>query len=150
MTIRTMTDSTIKIMAALASATFAASAFAQPYISKIKPLDGEKWWGAANFFGQSMPYGDFAEKDIASSNYSNQADPFFVSSKGRYIWSDKPFKFSAKNGELTIISDFAELKPVEAGKTLKEAFLAAAKNISRRREPFLRRFSFPRPSTTLG
>lgn len=97
-----------------------------------------------------MPYGDFAEKDIASSNYSNQADPFFVSSKGRYIWSDKPFKFSAKNGELTIISDFAELKPVEAGKTLKEAFLAAAKNISRRREPFLRRFSFPRPSTTLG
>ena len=122
-----MTNSTIKIMAAFASATFAAAAFAQPYISKIKPLDGEKWWGAANFFGQHMPYGDFAEKDIASSNYSNQADPFFVSSKGRYIWSDKPFKFSVKNGELTIISDYAELKPIEAGKTLKEAFLAAAK-----------------------
>ena len=122
-----MTNSTVKITAALASATFAASAFAQTYISKIKPLDGEKWWGGANFFGQSMPYGDFAEKDIASSNYSNQADPFFVSSKGRYIWSDKPFKFSVKNGELTIISDYGELKPEEGGKTLKDAFLAASK-----------------------
>ena len=114
-------------MAAIASAALAVSAFGESHVSKIKPLDGEYWWGGANFFGQYMPYRDFAEKDIGKSNFSNQADPLFVSSKGRYIWSDKPFKFSVKEGEITITSDYEEVKPVRAGKTLKDAFLAAAK-----------------------
>ena len=112
---------------AAALVVFAASAYAQPYATTIKPLDGEKWWGVASFFGENMPYGNFAEKDIAASNYSNQADPFFLSSKGRYIWSDKPFKFFVNNGEITIVSDFEELKPVAAGSTLRDAFLAASK-----------------------
>lgn len=112
---------------AAALAAFAASAYAQPYATTIKPLDGEKWWGVASFFGENMPYGNFAEKDIATSNYSNQADPFFLSSKGRYIWSDKPFKFFVNNGEITIVSEFEELKPVAAGSTLRDAFLAASK-----------------------
>ena len=114
-------------MAAIASVALAVSAFGESHVSKIKPLDGEYWWGGANFFGQYMPYRDFAEKDIGKSNFSNQADPLFVSSKGRYIWSDKPFKFSVKEGEITITSDYEEVKPVRAGKTLKDAFLAAAK-----------------------
>ena len=122
-----MINSEIKIMAAIASVALAVSAFGESHVSKIKPLDGEYWWGGANFFGQYMPYRDFAEKDIGKSNFSNQADPLFVSSKGRYIWSDKPFKFSVKEGEITITSDYEEVKPVRAGKTLKDAFLAAAK-----------------------
>ena len=32
-----------------------------------------------------------------------------------------------KEGEITITSDYEEVKPVRAGKTLKDAFLAAAK-----------------------
>lgn len=114
-------------MAVFATASLAAAAFAQPYTSKIKSLDGEKWWGAANFFGTQMPFTNLFEKDIGKSNYSNQADSIFVSSKGRYIYSQKPFKYSAKNGDLTIVSDFEEVKPVAAGKTLKEAFMAASK-----------------------
>ena len=83
--------------------------------------------GAATFFVQFMPYGDFKEKNIGKSKYSNQISPFFVSNKGRYIWSDKPFKFSSKDGVLTITSEFEKIEPVPAGKTMKEAFLAAAK-----------------------
>ena len=102
-------------------------AFGQPYTSKIKPIEGEKWWGGGTIFGKSMPYVNFQEKDIVNSNYSNQVAPFFVSSKGRYVWSDKPFKFSAKDGTITIVSDFEEIKPIQAGKNLKEAYLAACK-----------------------
>ena len=74
-----------------------------------------------------MPYDNFDEKDLSASNYLNQSAPLFVSSKGRYIWSDKPFKFSSKDGVLTITSEFEKIEPVPAGKTMKEAFLAAAK-----------------------
>lgn len=92
-----------------------------------KILTGKNGGGAATFFVQFMPYGDFKEKNIGKSNYSNQISPFFVSNKGRYIWSDKPFKFSSKDGVLTITSEFEKIEPVPAGKTMKEAFLAAAK-----------------------
>lgn len=86
-----------------------------------------KWWGAATFFGSHMPYDNFDEKDLSASNYLNQSAPLFVSSKGRYIWSDKPFKFSVKDGVITIESEFEKVEPVIAHKTLKDAYLGAAK-----------------------
>ena len=91
-----MKDIFKEAIAALALGVFALPVFSQPYISKIEPLEGEKWWGAATFFGSHMPYENFEEKDLAASNYLNQSAPLFVSSKGRYVWSDKPFKFSVK------------------------------------------------------
>ena len=116
-----------KSLLTLSAAVFASAAFAETYTSVISPLEGEKWWGAATFFGSHMPYENFDEKDLAKSNYSNQSAPLFVSSKGRYVWSDKPFKFSAKNGVITITSEFEKIQPVAAGKTLKDAYLAASK-----------------------
>ncbi|MFR6031701.1 MAG: hypothetical protein ACLUKN_00080 [Bacilli bacterium] len=49
-----------------------------------------------------------------------------MSSKGRYIWSDKPFKFSVKDGVITIESEFEKVELI-AHKTLKDAYLGAAK-----------------------
>ena len=116
-----------RIIAALALSALASPAYTQPYISTIEPLEGEKWWGAATFFGSHMPYDNFDEKDLSASNYLNQSAPLFVSSKGRYIWSDKPFKFSVKDGVITIESEFEKVEPVIAHKTLKDAYLGAAK-----------------------
>jgi len=51
-----------------------------------------------------------------------------VSSKGRYIWSDKPFVFQFVSNQLQVSSFYEEINVVVAGKNLKEAFLAAAKS----------------------
>ena len=104
----------------------AISAYAEEQTSVITPLENEKWWGAGTFFGSHMPYENFPEKNLHTSNYSNQSMPLFVSSKGRYIWNSKPFKFSVKNGSIIIKAD-EKIEPVVAGKTLKDAYLAASK-----------------------
>ena len=104
----------MKSLLLLGAAALAGVAYAETYTSVITPLEGEKWWGAGTFFGSHMPYDNFAEKDLSKSNYSNQSAPLFVSSKGRYIWSDKPFKFSVKNGVISITSDYEKINPVAA------------------------------------
>lgn len=96
---------------------------------KVSVLPGEGWWGGATTFGTKAPYGLKASAldfDIRSDNYSNQTVPFMVSTKGRYVWSEKAFAVSLKDGVLTFEGD-APIELVEAGKTLREAFLAAAK-----------------------
>jgi alpha-glucosidase len=50
-----------------------------------------------------------------------------VSSCGRYVWSEKPFGYAFKCGKLVLDSDVEKIEPVVAGKTLKDAYLAAAK-----------------------
>ena len=94
----------------------------------IEPLKGEKWWGGYVALGSHMP---FTERDttraydLAAENLANQASPFFVSSAGRYVWSDKPFAFRFEGGNLVIDSEYEEVLPQVAGKTLREAYLIA-------------------------
>ncbi len=92
----------------------------------IEPLPGERWWGGATIFGRDQPYGMFGEHDQNRDNYCNQISPFFVSSAGRYAWSEKPVAWSASNGVLTV-SGSSPIVVEKVGATLKEAFLAAAK-----------------------
>ena len=51
--------------------------------------------------------------------------PFFLSSKGRYIFSSKPFKIDVSKGEILIEGEDVNL--YEAGSTLKDAYLDAQK-----------------------
>ena len=88
----------------------------------------EKWWGAFVGFGQEMPFANLELQDLATQNYNNQNAPLLLSSNGRYLWSDAPFKFSIQGDQLLIYSEVEELKIVQAGKTLKEAFLDASKS----------------------
>ena len=92
----------------------------------VRPLSGERWWGGATIMGLSQPYRDFAPQDQNVDNFSNQTAPFFVSSAGRYVWSEKPVRWSAKDGVMTFEST-AAVDLVEAGSTLKEAVLAASR-----------------------
>lgn len=114
---------TILAMAALVS----AAVFGEHLNVDIQ--DGEGWYGGATLFGSDVPYGLKAKSykfDIRSNNYSNQAVPFLLSSKGRYVWSDKAFACTITNGTIQLEGD-APIEVVSAGKTLKEAFLAAAR-----------------------
>lgn len=96
-------------------------------ISVIEPIPGEKWWGGTTFFGNDQPYSTIEPRDIEARSYCNPCAPLFVSSKGRYIWSDLPFEFSFDDGVLTIRST-VPVSPVQAGKTLREAYLAVVRD----------------------
>lgn len=104
-------------------------AFAQPvgYKSTITPLPGEKWWGGMVALGSKMPFpSDMRLFNLSSENLNNQNVPLLVSSRGRYLWSKKPFSFEMKANELWIYSVYETLEPMQAGNTLKEAYLAAS------------------------
>ncbi|MCQ2388417.1 MAG: glycoside hydrolase family 31 protein [Kiritimatiellae bacterium] len=107
------------------------SLFAAPGKFSVKLLPGEGWWGAATTLGRKAPFGLAAkdvEFDVRHSNLSNQAAPVMLSNKGRWIWSEQPFKCTLKDGVMTFEGD-AEFALHEAkGGTLRAAYLEAAKN----------------------
>jgi alpha-glucosidase len=103
--------------------SFAQDAFKTEII--IQP--NEKWWGAFVGLGQEMPFKNLELQDLAVQNYNNQNAPLLISSNGRYVWSDAPFKFSIQGDKISIVSKFEELKIIQPGKTLRDAFLNASK-----------------------
>lgn len=109
--------------------------FAQQQVSEIRPLAAEKWYGAytAKAFCNTplkdltfQPYEpNEKKKDLAVDNRGNQAAPLLISNKGRYVWSDHPFAFELKEGSLIVYSDFEKADAVVAGKSLRDAYVAA-------------------------
>ena len=98
------------------------------FVTVIHPLEGEKWWGGIVNDGVAMPYETtHAPRNLAYDNKGGTTSPFFVSSRGRYVWSDRPFAYAFTNGVLTVDSPVEKVEPVVAGTTLKEAYLAACR-----------------------
>lgn len=94
--------------------------------SRINTLPGEKWWGGMVGLGSAMPFTtDTRWYDLSAENMNNQNVPLLVSSAGRYVWSDDPFSFQLKDGDL-YLNGSCPLIPVQAGRTLKEAYLTAS------------------------
>ena len=95
---------------------------------KIAFEAGEVWWGGASA-SRAYPLKEtdcYMENLIdCSTSAENQSMPLFVSSHGRYIWSDQPFLVTVQNG----VFDFEGVRPeiVKAGSCLKDAYLAAQK-----------------------
>lgn len=89
---------------------------------------GETWWGgtSANSTCPLTHSSAYHENMIDfTTSSSNQAMPLYLSSHGRYLWSDEPFEITVKDGEFEISGGRPVL--VKAGNSLKEAFLAAQK-----------------------
>lgn len=91
---------------------------------KFEFLENEFWWGGSAIRGCENP---FTKKSNIEEDFRkvarNQTMPLYLSNKGRYIWSDSPFKVCIKNGVFYFEGENVILK--NAGKTLKEAYLAA-------------------------
>ncbi len=89
--------------------------------------ENEFWWGGSVSDGIEMPFS--RETTGFSRDFrvetSNQTMPLYVSSQGRYIWSETPFAVTIDGGRFTFEGDEFEL--VEAGSTLRDAYLAASK-----------------------
>lgn len=80
------------------------------------------WWGASVGLGHEQPYTNLPAFNMLTQDANNQLVPLFLSSEGEYMWSDEAFSFEAVNGE---IKPSVSLSAVKAGKTLREAYLAA-------------------------
>ncbi len=89
-------------------------------------LPGEYFWGGAVAWGEEMPLyaGKTYERDFRIDP-RNQMMPMFLSSKGRYIWSEHMFKVWVDGNRLCFEGDEFEL--VEAGSCLRDAYRAAMK-----------------------
>ena len=114
---------TLTLLFALA---FALVSRAQ-HATNIPSLPGERWWGGATALGSKMPFGkELPPFNLFNRNDNNQVSPLLVSNKGRYVWSDRPFTFSVRQGDLHLDSPCAPITvPQKAGSTLRDAYLAA-------------------------
>ena len=94
-------------------------------------LPGECWYGLAAVHGMKMPvdensvYSHHAADPAAYTG--NQEAPLFLSSKGRYVWSDSPFDTDARDGVLTFSRAAEDLALREGFGTLRGAYLAACR-----------------------
>lgn len=87
-------------------------------------LPGEYWWGGASQNAVEMPIGESSRYTFDMYDACNQTMPLYVSSKGRYIWSETPLRVRAEGGVIALESE-SEITLCEAGETLKDAYLAA-------------------------
>ena len=116
-----------KVLLLLSFLVLAPGAFGLTHVSEIPLLDGERWWGGGGGDGQNQPYGVADSPRIDLRTHGNTSSPLLVSSCGRYVWSEKPFGYEFKDGKLVIDSDAEKVGCVQAGKTLKDAYIAASK-----------------------
>lgn len=116
---------------------FTLNLFSQENVSEVKSLSDEKWYGAftAKAFCNTplkdisfQPYGSNEKlNNLAVDNRGNQAAPILISNKGRFVWSDQPFAFEFKDGNITLHSQYEKINAVSSGKTLRDAYLGAMK-----------------------
>lgn len=95
---------------------------------EIAILENEKWWGGAVVDGRISPISE--DKFVYNQNGNckgNQSAPFFVSDKGRFLWSDKPLNIEITREKIIVDSKGGEVITDKVGETLKEAFLYASK-----------------------
>ena len=87
-------------------------------------LENETWWGGVVDVGSDIPYGAHSDCTVSVGNMgADQSAPLYLSTKGRYIYSPKPFVIRFQNGMITTDVD------VELGEgfgTLKGAHKAVA------------------------
>jgi alpha-glucosidase (family GH31 glycosyl hydrolase) len=95
--------------------------------TQVIPINkDEHWYGGVVNEAQLMPFKDGYTFDLFANTGTNQAAPFLLSSQGRYIWSEEPFKFTVQGDQL-LISNASSVVDVNAtGTTLKEAYTNAS------------------------
>lgn len=113
---------------------------------KTRFLENEYWYGGAVYEGYRQPAGEDSDItwDFRENPTNNQIMPLFVSSKGRYIWSESGFQISFQKGKIQVEgSDSIILE--EGYGTLKGAYRAAMQKYFPFHEIHLSDMFFRRP-----
>lgn len=85
--------------------------------------EGEFWWGGSTGAAVCPLARDSAYRENFLDECSNQTMPLYVSSKGRCIWSENPFAVEIVDG--AFVMEGADIELVQAGETLRDAYLSA-------------------------
>ena len=92
---------------------------------KVKIKENEYFWGGPVGCGTDMPINKDSKYDRDFRAWAhNQMMPLFVSTEGRYIWTNKSFKVWIENGELCFDGD-GDFTLHNAGTSLRDAYLDA-------------------------
>lgn len=90
----------------------------------VIPLsDGERVWGCRIKDGSAMPFPDGFSADGAD-NAENQVNPLLLTSEGRYVWSETPFRFRIDGRRIVI--DGTAVVTEKPASDLAGAFRAAS------------------------
>lgn len=97
---------------------------------EIDIIPGEYWWGGLSTVGHETPYDSetVTSHDLWGDNLGNQAQPLLLSSKGRYVWSESPIKYSFNKGKITVTDREGGIQSGTAGKTIRDSYDYAVKN----------------------
>ncbi len=135
----------LAVAAAAAACTMAAPV-------EIDLLPNEHWWGGHSVDGPLMPFTATTklERNLFGNDGTNQAQPLLVSSRGRYVWSEQPFRFAFAAGKLRIDETHGAIVQARgAAETVRAAFQAAARKFfpadGRMPDPLM--FSHPQYNT---
>jgi alpha-glucosidase (family GH31 glycosyl hydrolase) len=112
-------------------------------------LPDEVWWGGAVADGDDMPFSSRFGRDLSVWLGDNQGAPILVSSRGRYIWSDKALTFAFDGNHLRVKSDAEIVLGGGGGGGLRDAFVEASSLFfpASGRSPDLRLFTAPQYNT---
>ena len=112
---------------------------------EIKFLENEHWWGGVVDEGINMPYQEnYPEIDLNECNYGNQVTSFFISSKGRYFYSNEPIKYKIVE-KVLIVDSVHPIDLIDTKSTLKEAYFDCVKRYFSLKNtyPDIDMFSYP-------
>lgn len=100
------------------------TAHPEPEPIQLELLPGEFWWGGLSVDGYLMPYDEETrlERNLYGNNAGNQASPLLVSSKGRYVWSEMPYRYRFAGGILTLDKMLGPVHIGDGGGSLAEGF----------------------------
>ncbi len=103
---------------------------AQEPTRQIPFLKNEHWWAGVISQSHLMPFTTDSryEFDFHDDTAGNQGQPLLISDKGRYIWSDKPFRFRIDKGVLQVWSEPGDLRFSTNHASLKEAYVDASRS----------------------
>ncbi len=91
-------------------------------------LENEYWWCGAVNMAHEMPFNAKSDivVDLNGGRENDQFAPVMLSNMGRYIWCEKPFCVTVKDGEMSFDTT-GEIELKEGYNNLKGAYLEAMK-----------------------
>jgi alpha-glucosidase len=91
----------------------------------------EKWWVGVVSESHRMPLDRASapfDIDLLGNTAGNQVQPLLLSTSGRYVWSEEPFRLACRDGRIRVISDLGPVQSGQSGTTLREAALHAGRS----------------------
>jgi alpha-glucosidase (family GH31 glycosyl hydrolase) len=89
-------------------------------ILNIPLAPGEKVWAGIIVDGVKMPLKQGYVKDFFGNNYGNQTQPLLLTDKGKYVWSEEPYKFEIENDKIIISQFYGKIEKGKEGNSLAE------------------------------